>query len=69
MYITNSFVILPKLKRILIAGVIMGIFCSILTQFDIPVLLNVAIGIAVYFAALIALKEPVFKEIRKIIIR
>lgn len=69
MYITNSFMILPKLKRILVAGVIMGIFCSILTQFDIPVLLNVAIGIAVYLAALIALKEPIFKEIRKIIIR
>jgi O-antigen/teichoic acid export membrane protein len=63
----NYFKILPRLKRVAVAGIVMGIATAALSWLGVNVVINVGISIVLYFTLLWALKEPVFTEIKGII--
>jgi PST family polysaccharide transporter len=62
----NYFEILPKLKNIMAAGVIMAVVTSLLAVARTNVILNVVLSIVVYVAALNILHEPLIGEITKL---
>ncbi len=62
----NYFEVIPKLKIICIAGVVMASVTALLLTFHINVLLNIALSAAVYFVILLAFREPLLMEIKKV---
>lgn len=62
----NYFKVLPHLKRIIGASIIMAGECLIISALGIHVLINVVISAATYFLLLKLLREPLFREIAAI---
>lgn len=63
----HNFQILPHLKKILLASVLMGAAAFIVQKTGAHILANISISIIVYFAALLFMRERVFLEVKKII--
>gem|GEM_PF-207118 len=63
----NYFSVVPKLKIIILAGVVMASVTALLFALHINVVLNIALSAAVYFAILLAFREPLFMEIKKVL--
>ncbi len=63
----NHFTLLPHLKYIIIATVIMGIGTVVMHSQDISILFNIPISALIYGAALLLFKEPLLSEVRKTI--
>jgi O-antigen/teichoic acid export membrane protein len=64
----NYFEVLPKLGKIAIAGVVMGIAVTILFFAHVNVLLNVFVGALVYGLLLAVMREPLLLELKNIIV-
>jgi len=62
----NYFKVLPYLKRIISASIVMAGECLIISALGIHVLINVVISAATYFLLLKLLREPLFQEIAAI---
>ena len=63
----NYFSVIPKLKIIVAAGVIMASVTALLLALHINVLLNIALSAVVYFGVLMAFREPLLMEIKRIL--
>ena len=63
----NYFEVMPKLKIIITAGVIMASVTALLLALHTNVILNIALSAAVYFAVLMAFREPLLMEIKRIL--
>ena len=63
----NCFEVMPKLKIIITAGVIMASVTALLLALHTNVVLNIALSAAVYFAVLMAFREPLLMEIKRIL--
>jgi O-antigen/teichoic acid export membrane protein len=61
----NHFEIVPKLGKVAIAGIGMGIAVTALLLLHVNVLVNIAIGGIVYFALLALLHEPLLLELKQ----
>ena len=61
---TNYFSILPRLKRIIGATIVMGIAAVLLAAMEIQVAIGIIISAGIYFGALALLKEPFINEIK-----
>ena len=64
----NSFEVLPHLRRIITAGVLMAAATTLLFVAGTNVIVNVAICALLYFGLLYAFREPLLKEIKRIIV-
>ena len=62
----NSFSVLPRLGRIIGAGVAMAVVTGLLFATGVPVLVNVVVSAIVYLAALLAFREPLLKDLKNI---
>ena len=62
----NYFEVLPRLKRSVAAGIVMGAAVAALAALGVEVVLAVIAGGIVYAGALITMREPVLREIRNI---
>jgi O-antigen/teichoic acid export membrane protein len=58
----NTFEVLPRLKKIFIAGILMGVFVAALLFFHVNVIINIVLACAIYFVILKILKEPLLEE-------
>lgn len=63
----NNFSVMPGLKKIIIAGVIMTAATATLFSLGINVMVNIAVCAAFYFLLLAAFREPLFLEIKNIL--
>lgn len=63
----NHFRILPHLKKILIASLLMAVVVLLLKALAVHVLLVIGAGILTYFSLLFLFREPLFKEVRLIL--
>jgi PST family polysaccharide transporter len=61
----NYFEVVPKLKIIVMAGLIMASVTALFLALHINVVLNIALSAAVYFAILLSFREPLAMEIKK----
>ncbi|MEK9180436.1 MAG: flippase [Patescibacteria group bacterium] len=59
--------VLPRLKRVIPAAIAMSVFAFGLNTLSVPVLLNIATSILFYFGMLLALREPIIREIRLVL--
>ncbi len=57
----NPFSVLPKLKKIALAGVLMTIVCAFLSSIGVHIIANVIICTIVYGGLLVLLREPTVK--------
>lgn len=57
------FEVIPKLKKIVLASLLMGAVVFGLHVAGSPVLVNIAVGVGVYFAFLLILREPVLTHL------
>ncbi|PIR87956.1 MAG: hypothetical protein COU10_01800 [Candidatus Harrisonbacteria bacterium CG10_big_fil_rev_8_21_14_0_10_45_28] len=64
---TNNFSILKYLVRPVVATIVMGGACYWLSLAGVHLLLIVLAGMAIYFAILAILKEPLIREVRNIL--
>ena len=64
----NYFEVIPRLGKIAVAGVAMGVFGLVLAAAHINVFLIIAASTLAYVALLYLLREPLFREIGKIAI-
>ncbi len=60
----NNFYTLQNIKRIVLAGIIMGITAFFLDTINLHVIINIIISAIVYVLALFALKEPLILEVK-----
>lgn len=65
--IISYYEILPKIKKYLVATLVMIFSILILKNLHINVIINIFISSLVYFASLLLFKESIFKELRDII--
>ncbi len=63
----NYFEILPHLKKIIPAGIVMAAATCLLYASGINVAVNIILSGALYFAMLYLLREPLIKEIKEIV--
>ncbi len=63
----NPFRVLPHLKKIVSAAVLMAIFALTMSYLNVNVLVIIAASALLYFGLLVALKEPLLKEIKLIL--
>ena len=63
----NYFEVLPSLRKIVTAGVIMGVATMALFSLNVNVIVNVIISAFVYFAVLRVLREPLLIEIKRVL--
>jgi len=63
----NNFVVLPHLKRIIPATIVMTVLTIIMRTAGINLLVNVLISILIYFTLLRLMKEPLLKTARGLI--
>ncbi len=63
----NYFEVVPALKRSLVAGAVMGMTVAALAALHVHVILSVLAGGAVYALVLVALREPLLREMRSIV--
>lgn len=63
----NPFSVFPRLGRILGASVVMATVTALLFAAGMPVLLNVATSVIIYLLALLALREPLLRELKNVI--
>ncbi len=63
----SEFSILPHIKKIAVAAVMMGLVVLALKRYEINTVFNITVGATVYFGALIALKEPTIKIVRSML--
>lgn len=63
----NYFTILPHIKKIIAASLLMFIFSVSLKYININFIINIILSAAIYVGALIILKEPILKELKGII--
>ncbi|MDO8664770.1 MAG: flippase [Candidatus Liptonbacteria bacterium] len=63
----NYFEVMPKLKIVITAGVIMASVTALLLALHINVILNIALSAAVYFGVLVVFREPLLMEIKRIL--
>ncbi|TSA45714.1 hypothetical protein D4R51_01380 [bacterium] len=66
---TNNFFILPRLKKIFAAAILMGLVSLALHWLNVFLLLNIAASIIVYFAVLHFLKESSVQEVKRLFIK
>ncbi len=59
--------VIPRLKNILPATIVMAAFAFGLNTLGLPVLVTIAASVLVYFGMLLTLREPVIKEVRLIL--
>jgi len=64
----NYFSVIPQLKKIFFASVIMAAITFALSQIGLPVAMNILLSIGVYLGLLQLLKEPAFIEIKKVLL-
>ncbi len=64
----NYFEVLPSLRKIVIAGVTMGIATTALFFFGANVIANIVLSALVYFAVLRVLREPLLIEIKHLLV-
>ena len=67
MHQLNSFSVLPSLKKIILATLVMSISVYVLLSVGAPVLLVVLLATIVYLGLLFLLKETLFKDLRAIL--
>ena len=60
---TADLKILPYLKKITAAAIIMGVFTFTLNQFGLNVIINIIISAVIYLGALYLLKEKILEEV------
>lgn len=65
----NYFVVLPYLKKVLLAAILMALVAYILKYAEVNFIANLIISALVYFGLLAILKEPVLKELKTTILR
>ncbi len=65
----NYFEVLPSLKKIIAASVVMGVATFALAYLHVNVALTIIAGAIVYFAMLRLLREPLLIEIKRVITR
>lgn len=58
----NPFSVLPKVKKVAVAAVIMGLIVFLAHRGGLNLVLNIILGIGVYFGILYLIKEPLLKE-------
>ncbi len=63
----NYFSVVPRLTRSVAAGVVMGAAVAVMAALRVEVVLAVIVGGIVYSGALIAMREPVLREIKSIV--
>ena len=63
----NYFEVIPKLKAIVTAGVVMSLATVLFLALHVNVILNIILSGAIYFAILIAFHEPLLIEIKHIL--
>lgn len=63
----QPFAVLPRLKKVAVAAVVMGIFTYGLQQLGVPVLITIAASGLVYLGTLYALKEPLVHAMKSIL--
>ncbi len=63
----NPFGVFQHLRKIIFAAIVMAIFALAASGFGVNVLLIIAASVLIYFGILIALKEPLLKEIKLIL--
>ncbi|MBU6500583.1 MAG: flippase [Patescibacteria group bacterium] len=63
----DYFQIVRHLKKIIIAAAIMSCAIIVIKNLQLNVIIDIIIGAAIYFLALLALKEPLFKELKFIL--
>ncbi|MDE2018740.1 MAG: flippase [Patescibacteria group bacterium] len=63
----NYFEIIPRLLKVVSAGILMGIGAFLLSEISIPVLLNIALCALFYFGLLYVIREPLLLEAKQII--
>jgi O-antigen/teichoic acid export membrane protein len=63
----NYFAVVPKLKNIAVAAVIMAAVTAVSLWLNVNVLINIFISTIVYFAALKLLREPMLEEMLEIL--
>jgi O-antigen/teichoic acid export membrane protein len=59
----NHFSVIPRLYRIILAGVLMGLVAQGLLLMHVEVALNILICVVVYFLLLKIFREPLLKEV------
>ena len=64
MHTLNPFNVLPRLERIVGAGVVMGIVTILLSLAGVNVIINIVASAAAYAAMLLILREPLLGEIK-----
>ncbi len=62
----QEFVLLPGLRRIISASVVMAAWCLALNLLGVNVVINIVSSSLVYIGVLAALKEPVLKELKNL---
>lgn len=62
----QEFTLLPGLKKIITASALMAAWCVVLTFLGVGVAINIISSSLVYLAVLVALKEPVLREIKNL---
>ncbi len=67
MHKINPFSVLPRIRKIVLAGVLMAAATALLFATHVEVLANTVVSAALYFAALWVLREPLMGEIRGIL--
>ncbi len=68
MHKINPFTILPRIRKVIVAGALMAAATALLSVAHTEVLVNVALSATIYFAALYVLREPLAGEIKRILI-
>lgn len=63
----NYYRILPYLRKVVTAAVVMAVWCLATLSFGVNLLVIIGGGILVYFGVLAALKEPLLAELRTIV--
>jgi O-antigen/teichoic acid export membrane protein len=63
----NYFTIVPRLKRVAVAGIVMGLITTLLLVLHTQVMLNIAISSVVYFLSLKLMRDPLLKETLEIL--
>lgn len=64
----NYFEVMPKLKKVITAGTIMAATTALLFTLNVNVLINVLLSGAIYFILLYLSREPLFVQVKNMII-
>lgn len=64
----NYFSVLARLTKIIMAGIIMGVFGYALMLVGVNTFVNIVLCMIIYFLALVIIKEPVIKELKLIVL-